>query len=155
MKKDMRWVWTVAATSLILFLTTAFSAASGQSVGSQTSPTVAPEQQRQLDQLKQLEARLQKDRDALHQAITQHGWDSDQVDAAQERLSEDRTEYRRLRRSLQQAGVAVPPPTGFGPGGRGAGKGMGPGRGMQGGRGDCCGRGHHGCQECDCPCCRM
>ena len=155
MKKDMRWVWAVAATALILFLATAFSVASGQSVGSQNTPTVAPEQQKQLDQLKQMEARLQKDRDALHQAITQHGWDSDQVDAAQEQLSQDRTEYRKLRRSLQQAGVAVPPPTGFGPGGMGAGKGMGPGRGMRGGRGDCCGRGHHGCQECDCPCCRM
>jgi hypothetical protein len=121
-----------------------------QSVGTQGTAQVTPEQQKQLDQLKQLDAQLQADRTALHDAIAKYGWDSDQVDAAQDRLTKDRTEYRNLRRSLQRSGVAVPAPTGFGPGG-----GMGgPGRGMRAGRGGCCGHGHHNCPGCaDCPCC--
>ncbi len=121
-----------------------------QSTSTQTAAQATPEQQKQLDQLKQLDAQLQADRTSLHDAIAKYGWDSDQVDAAQDQLAKDRTDYRNLRRSLRQAGVAVPAPTGFGPGG-----GMGgPGRGMQAGRGGCCGHGHHSCPGCaDCPCC--
>lgn len=102
--------------------------ASAQSSAPQTTSKVTADQQKQLDQLKQLDEQLQKDRDALHQAITQHGWDSDQVDAAQENLFRNREEYRKLRRSLRAAGVAVPPPSGFGPGmgGPGGGGGRGP-----------------------------
>lgn len=121
-----------------------------QSAGAQTAAQATPEQQKQLDQLKQLDAKLQTDRATLHDAIAKYGWDSDQVDAAQDQLAKDRSEYRNLRRSLRQAGVAVPAPTGFGPG---AGMG-GPGRGMRAGRGGCCGHGHHSCPGCaDCPCC--
>ena len=149
------WIRRKGCILGILVLGTAAVLASARWAAPQAGAQLTIDQQKQLDRLKQLDEQLQKDRDAVHQAITQHGWDSDQVDAAHEQLSQDRTEYRKLRRSLQQAGVAVPPPTGFGPGGMGAGKGMGPGRGMRSGRGDCCGRGHHGCQECDCPCCRM
>lgn len=121
-----------------------------QSTSTQTPAQVTPEQQKQLDQLKQMETQLQTDRDALHDAIAKYGWDSNQVDAAQNQLSKDRTDYRNLRRSLRQAGVNVPPPAGLGQGG-----GMGgPGRGMRAGRGGCCGHGHQGCPGCaDCPCC--
>jgi uncharacterized protein YlxW (UPF0749 family) len=147
MKKDMRWGWAVAGTALILFLGTTFLVASGQSVGSQTAPTVTPEQQKQLDQLKQLEAQLQKDRDAVHQAITQYGWDSERTDAAQDQLVRDRMEYRKLRRSLRSAGVAVPPPAGMGAGTWG--NGPGPMAGHMHHRGN---GGPH-CADCDCPCC--
>ena len=121
-----------------------------QSASTQAPAQATPEQQTQLDQLKKIDAQLQTDRDALHDAIAKYGWDSNQVDAAQDQLLKDRAEYRNLRRSLRQAGVAVPAPAGFGPGG-----GMGgPGRGMRGGRGGCCGHGYQGCPGCaDCPCC--
>jgi uncharacterized protein YlxW (UPF0749 family) len=148
MKKDMRWVWAVAEIALILFLGTAFSVASGQSVGSQTAPTVTPEQQKQLDQLKQLEPQLQKDREALHQAIAQYGWDSEQTDAAQDQLVRDRMEYRKLRRSLRSAGVPVVPPAGMGSRMWGIGPGLRAG-GMHH-------RGHGGrhCADCNCSCCK-
>jgi len=148
MKKDMRWVWGVAGTALILCLGTPFSVVSGQSAGSQTAPTVTPEQQKQLDQLKQLEAQLQKDRDAMHQAITQFGWDSEQTDAAQDQLVRDRMEYRKLRRSLRSTGVPVPPPAGMGAG-------MGGSRpGPMAGRMHHRGHGGHHCADCDCSCCK-
>ncbi|MBZ5565115.1 MAG: hypothetical protein LAP13_22170 [Acidobacteriia bacterium] len=122
-----------------------------QSSSPQASATVTAEQQKQLDQLKELESQLQKDRAAVHDAIGKYGWDSDQTDAAQEQLVRDRTEYRQLRRSLRQAGVAVPAPQGFGPG---SGRGMmggrqGSARGMMGGGS---GRGRGMCQ---CPCAGM
>jgi hypothetical protein len=49
----------------------------------------------------------------VHAAITQHGWDSDQTDAARNQLFSDRQEYRKIRRSLRAAGVAVPPSAGM------------------------------------------
>ncbi len=112
-----------------------------QSPGPQASTQMTAEQQRQLDQLRQLDRQLEKDRDALHAAIAQYGWDSEQVDAAQQQLDRDRLEYRKLRRSLRATGAAVPPPTGFG-----AGPG-GPGGGPRGHAGR---RHHH--SMCDCPC---
>ena len=111
-----------------------------QSSSPQASATVTAEQQKQLDQLKELESQLQKDRAAVHDAIGKYGWDSDQTDVAQEQLVRDRAQYRQLRRSLRQAGVAVPAPQGFGPG---SGRGM-----MRGGSGR--GRG-----MCQCPCAGM
>ena len=107
---------------------------------STTTAQVTPDQQVQLDRLKALEQDLQKDRQGLHDAITQYGWDSAQVDAAQEQLNKDRLEYRKLRRSLRQAGVAVPAPQGWGAGGGMGGPGM---PGMRGGH-----KRMHG----DCPC---
>ncbi len=111
------------------------------------------EQQKQLDQLQQLEGQLEKDRTAVHAAIAEHGWDSDEVDAAREQLIRDRTQYRQLRRSLVASGIAVPAP-----------KGMGAGPGPMGGPGPMAGRGQGGPRGrsmrhgacCDsCPCCGM
>ncbi len=111
--------------------------ASAHSPAPQAPPKVTSEQQKQLDRVKQLDEQLQKDRDALHQAINQYGWDSDQVDAAQENLFRNREEYRKLRRSLRAAGVTVPPASGFGPGMGGPGGGGRPGRGPGGRQPDC------------------
>ncbi len=100
-----------------------------------STDSLTAEQQKQLEQLKQLDTQLQKDRAAVHDAISKYGWDSDQTDAAQEQLFRDRSEYRQLRRTLRQAGVPVTAPQGVGPG-----SGFGPGsgrRGMRGGRGMC------------------
>ena len=52
---------------------------------------------------------MQGDREAVRSAVAKYGGDSDEADAAQQRLLRDRGEYRGLRRSLQQAGVSVPP----------------------------------------------
>ncbi len=129
------------AVAVLLFTGWRVTKALGQSSSPQGSTSVTAEQQKQLDQLKELESQLQKDRAAVHEAISKYGWDSDQTDAAQEQLVRDRTEYRQLRHSLRQAGVAVPAPQGFG----GAGAGARSGRMMRGGRG--MGRG-----MCQCPC---
>jgi len=84
-----------------------------QAVGRE-SRQVTTGQQQQLGRLKELEEQLPKDRQALHQAAAQSGWDSGQADIAQEHLFRDREEYRRLRRTLRAEGVAVPPPYGAG-----------------------------------------
>jgi hypothetical protein len=81
---------------------------SAQTKAPQTNITISAEQQKNLEHLKQLSEQLLNDRDAVHSAVTQYGWDSDQVDAAQQRLLQDRQEYRSLRRSLQSAGVEIP-----------------------------------------------
>jgi hypothetical protein len=121
---------------------------SAQSDAPQATPKPTVEQQKQLDRLRQLGEQLQKDRDALHQAITQHGWESDEVDAAEDGLFRDREEYRKLRRSLRAAGVTVPPASGFGPGTGAPGPGARPGRGSGGGP-------HPDCPYMpDCPCAR-
>ncbi len=134
----------------VLIAVWATPAAVGQSADPQPAPQVTAEQQKQLDQLKQLEERLRKDRDAMHAAITEYGWDSDQTDQAREQLFQDRQEYRKLRRSLRPQGVAVPPPTGLRQRGfrarPGARNWRGRGYGWYGGPG---GRG----RRC-CPCCR-
>jgi uncharacterized protein YlxW (UPF0749 family) len=146
MKKISYWLVAVSLAAFLVMVSGAGSLASGQAENTPPAVKVAPEQQKQLDQLKQLEEQLQKDREAMHSAITQYGWDSEQTDAPQEQLGRDRAEYRKLRRSLRSAGVPVPPPTGMGEG-PGANRSMS-GRMMRQGRG-----GHH-CAGCDCPCCK-
>jgi len=109
--------------------------------------SLSPEQQKQLDRLEQLEDQLEDDRAALQDAIARFGWDSDQVDEAENQLSQNRVEYRKLRRSLRQAGVAIPSPARFGQAGMGASRGTGAGRW---GRGHChhCGQGYRHCHHC-------
>ncbi len=86
---------------------------SAQSTPPQAVGQSAAGQKEQLDRLKQLDERLQNDRIALQRAVDQYGWDSDEADRAEEALARDRTEYRRLRRSLQSAGLDVPPRSEF------------------------------------------
>jgi hypothetical protein len=113
-----------------------FTLTYAQTKSVQSSGAVPADQQKQLNRLHQLNEQVQRDRDAVTSAVAQHGWDSDEADAAQQRLFQDRQEYRALRRSLQQAGVSVPPDT--------TSTGMG-NRSTQSGH---CGHhtnGHHGC----------
>jgi hypothetical protein len=112
-------------------------------------PEATAEQQQLLGRLKELEEQLPRDRQALRQAAAQSGWDSDQSDVAQEQLFRDREEYRKLRRTLGAAGVAVPQPYG-----------AGAGAGTKGGRPSANppSAGSHGtCADCpsmdDCSCC--
>ena len=109
----------------------------------QTDAKLTAEQKVQLERLSQLEQQLQKSREALHAAINQYGWDSDQADDAREKLVSDRAEYRKLRRSLVASGVPVPSPSGFGAGGPTNPPPAGRGTGRPYGR-------HH--RNCDCPC---
>ena len=110
----------------------------------QSGAKITAEQKAQVNRLAQLEDQLQKSRTALHAAINEYGWDSDQADDAREKLVSDRAEYRNLRRSLRAAGVAVPPPSGLGAGSPGSGPGRGAGR-WQGRH-----HGGHHCAHCDC-----
>ena len=146
MKRISYWLMAVSLAAFLVMVSGAGSSASGQAENTPPAVNVTPEQQKQLDQLNQREAQLQNDRDAMHSAITQYGWDSEQADAAQDQLVRDRMEYRKLRRSLRSAGVPVPPPTGMGAG-PGDNRAMS-GRMMRQGRG-----GHH-CAGCTCPCCQ-
>jgi Tfp pilus assembly protein PilO len=105
--------WKSAARAR-LFICTAILAFSVLSPDSALAQAKAPqdgavtaEQQKQLDRLTQLREQLQKDRDAVNSAIRQQGQDSNEAYTAQQRLLEDRREYRSLRQSLQQAGVSV------------------------------------------------
>jgi hypothetical protein len=145
-------------TAIVLLAGVMAPDAFAQSAGAQRL-SLTPEQQKQLDRLGQLEDQLEGDRAALQDAIIRFGWDSDQVDEAQNRLSQDRMEYRRLRRALRQAGVAIPPPAGFGPGGMGAGRRSRASRWARA-HSHHCGQGyrhcHHSDEYCDdCPGCRM
>jgi len=138
----LSWAMTFAAVLILASWAGASTEAESQKLT--TAPQVTPEQQKQLDQLAQLEQQLAKNRAAVREAIAQYGVDSDQADAAQEQLFRDRTEDRKLRRSLRAAGVPVPAPQSIGPGPmRQAGRG---GRGMRGSRGMC---------QCPCPCAQM
>ncbi len=111
----------------------------------QAVPKPGVEQQRQLERHKQLDEQVQKDRDALDAAVDRYGWDSDEADAAQEQLLRDRREYRKVRGSLQAAGVPVPSPAD-------PGQGLG---GPRGGRGGVGGPLHPYLRwpMCCCPCC--
>jgi hypothetical protein len=91
----------------------------GKAAPQAAGPQARAGQHQQLGRLKELEEQLPKDRQALHQAAAQSGWDSDQADVAQEQLFRDREEYRQLRRALGTAGVAVTPPYGAGAGTKG------------------------------------
>jgi hypothetical protein len=144
MKRTSTLILVAALGVALLMVSRTAPEAWGQSADPQSVPQLSAEQQ--LDQLKLLEQQLQKDRAAVHAAIAQAGWDSDQVDAARGQLFRDRTEYRKLRRSLRAAGVPLPTPAGMGPGfaGRGA-------RAMaRGERGPF--RSHRGRNRCHCPC---
>jgi len=147
MKKTSCRLMAIPLAAFVLVVSGAFSLASGQAADNQPVPKFAPEQQKQIERLGQLGDQLQKDRAALHQAVNQYGWDSEQTDAAQEQLQRDRMEYRRLRRALRAAGVPVPPPAGMG---AGAGRG---GSGLMGGRMKPRARGGHHCADCGCRCC--
>jgi Spy/CpxP family protein refolding chaperone len=127
---------------LVVFAGWAVPQTGNQAAVPSAQASVTADQQKQLDQLRQLEDQLSKDRTAVHEAVGKFGFDSDQVDAAREQLVRDRTEYRQMRRSLVAAGVAVPRATGMGLGRSMAGQGrMGPrGRMMRGGG------------RCQCPC---
>jgi DNA repair exonuclease SbcCD ATPase subunit len=121
--------------------------------------SLTPEQQKQLDRLEQLEDQLEDDRAALEDAIVRFGWDSDEADEAENRLSQNRMEYRKLRRALRQAGGAIPSSAGLAP----AGMSDRPWTGTpRWGRGQChhCGQGYRHCHHCggswdDCPGCGM
>jgi hypothetical protein len=131
---------------MVLLLGVASSAIAQGAPADAPKAKVTAEQQAQLERLAQLDEQLQKSRAALHAAINQYGWDSDEAEAAREKVDADRAEYRKLRRSLRAAGVAVPPPTGFGA------------RAPQDGPRPRAGRGygrHSGCRHhgpCNCPC---
>lgn len=146
MKQRFSWKLTALLGGAMLVALTV-AAAQSSSANPPAAPQVTAEQQKQLDQLQE---QLQKDRDAVHAAITQYGWDSNQTDAAREQLFRDRAEYRKVRRSLRFAGVAVAPPAGMG---QRAFR-RGPGRNYAG-----CGAGHmrqqgrrHQGRMCRCPC---
>jgi hypothetical protein len=79
-----------------------------QTKPTESKSTVSAEQQKQLDHLQQLADRLINDRDAVSSAVAQYGWDSNEADLAQQRLLQDRQEYRTLRRSLQNDGISLP-----------------------------------------------
>ena len=116
-----------------------------QPQGSPANSQLTSQQQKQLDRLKQkqLDEQLQKDRDAVRDAVDRYGWDSERTDAAQEQLIRDRAEYRQRCRSLEAAGVTLPPPSGSG-GAAGSRN-----RYATGPRG----HGHHGCCWDDDDCC--
>ena len=156
MKGAPSYTLAAALATALLIVGWVVSSAQGQSADPQDAPKLTAEQQKQLEQLKQLEQKLQQDREAVHAAIADFGWDSDEADDTEAQLVRDREEYRKLRRALHSAGVAVPPPAGFGPRGGGPGYGFdsGPGPGprydrgyRRGGRGW-----HHGCRHHG-PCC--
>jgi len=143
-----RYSWTK-----IIILGVALSFGSALSLLAQSAPPdpqagakLTAEQQSQLKRLAQLEEQLQKSRLALHAAINEYGWESDQADDAREKLVNDRAEYRKLRRSLVASGVTVPPPSGLGAGGPDGRPSARGGRGY-GGR---YGHHHHGHCGCDC-----
>lgn len=147
MIRPLTWKLTVILGGAILVVAWAVAGAQSPLPDPQSASQVTAGQQKQLDELTKLDQQLQKDRDAVHAAIAQYGWDSDQTDAAQDQLVRDRDEYRKLRRSLRAAGVAGPAATGMGM--RGGAGGYGPGRGAGGMRP---GRGARGGGMCGCPC---
>ena len=143
----MRRKFLLAATvvSVLALVGLAASQSADPSPDPQNAPQITAEQQTQLDNLKGLEQQLQKDREAVHSAISQYSRDSDKTDAAMQQLFNTRMHYRQLRRSLRQAGVPVPPLAGAGAGWGAAGPARGQGRGYGSGRGFA----RRGCQ---CPC---
>jgi len=142
MRRMSSWIEIMLLGVVLLWAGVMGAHARSAQPDAQTGTKITAEQQQQLDRLAQLDEQLQKSRSALHAAINDYGWDSEQADEAREKLVNDRAEYRKLRRSLVASGVSVPPPTGLGAGGPGRGPGPGMGRGQ--------GR-HHGCHHCgDC-----
>ena len=146
MRRLSLWTGIITLGIALLSAGTAGLRAQSSAANPPSNTKITAEQQKQLDQLAQLEERLQKSRDALHAAINEYGWNSDQADDARETLVKNRSEYRKLRRSLVASGVSVPPPAGFGVGGPGNRSGRGMGRGQ--GRYQGCPR----CGRCGCNC---
>jgi len=144
----MRRKFLLAATvvSVLALVGLAAAQSAAPSPDPQNAPQITAEQQKQLDNLKGLEQQLQKDREAVHSAISQYSRDSDKTDAAMQQIFNTRMHYRQLRRSLRQAGVPVPPLAGAGAGWGAAGPARGQGRGYGSGRGFA----RRGCQ-CPCP----
>lgn len=144
LRRITRPLFVALATAAVLAGWTAAKTAAQTASAQQPAPKLSAEQQKELDQLKQLEEQMKQDREAMREAANQYGWDSDQAQAAQEKLFRDRQEYRKLRQPLREAGVPVPPPAGMGAraGGPEAGH-MGRHRGM--------GR-HHAGEYYGCPC---
>ena len=96
------------ASSLLLFLLAGFvittismDRVSAQTNKPQAKSTAPAEQQKNLDHLKQLSEQLQKDRDAVDAVVNQHGWDSDEVDSAKQRLTQNRHAYRSRCKAMQ------------------------------------------------------
>ena len=144
MKRTHSITLAAALATALLVAGWAVPKAVGQSPEPQAAPPATADQQNQLNQLEALEGQMQKERDAMHAAINEFGWDSNQTEAAQEKLFQTRSEYRSLRRSLRSQGMAVAPPAGMGQRGFRS----GPGRGnwdapRRGGRGGCRGLQHH------------
>jgi hypothetical protein len=138
----------LSAKILVLFcalilatFTLTLHGAGAQTKTTDTSSSVTAEQQKQLDRLNELNEQLQKDRAAVDAAISAHGWDSNDADAAQQRLLQDRQQYRTLRQSLVKAGLVLPSDA------------TDSRTGNQGNQGTnhCCGHGyeHHGCCDGD------
>ena len=148
--KRARSITLAAALGTVLLLAGwAVPKALGQSPDPQAAPQATADQQKQLDQFKALEDQLQTERAAVHAAITEFGWDSDQADQAMGKVYQTRSEYRSLRRSLRSQGIAVPPPSGMGQRGFRSGPGGGNWDGpRRGGRGGCWGRHHQGRGHC-------
>jgi len=140
-----RLVLTAAIAGVLAFAGLAVAQSTEPPADPQNVPQITAEQQKQLDNLKGLEQQLQKDREAVHSAISQYSRDSDKTDAAMQQIFNTRMHYRQLRRSLRQAGVPVPPLAGAGAGWGAAGPARGQGRGYGAGRGS----GYGGCR---CPC---
>jgi hypothetical protein len=125
-----------------------FTVTHAQMKSAESSGSVTAAQEKQLNHLQQLNEQVQKDRDEVASAVAKHGWDSDEADAAQQRLFQDRQEYRALRRSLQQAGVSIPPDPTTGDRSSQSGHCAHHANGHHG----CCG-GHGHCAEHDGDCC--
>lgn len=142
-----RFVLTAAIVGVLAFAGLAVAQSTEPLADPQNALPLTAEQQKQLDGLKTLEQQLQKDREAVHSAISQYSRDSDKTDAAMQQLFNTRMHYRQLRRSLRQAGVPLPPLAGAGAGWGAAGPARGQGRGYGAGRGS----GSAGCR-CQCPC---
>ena len=147
MRTRTLWMAVVSLGVALLIGQAASMLAQSVDPAPQAGAKITAEQKAQVNRLAQLEDQLQKGRVALHAAINEYGWDSDQADDAREKLVSDRAEYRNLRRSLRAAGVAVPPPSGLGAGAPGGGPGRGAGRWSGGHHG----YHHHGHCGCDCP----
>ena len=141
-----KFLLAVALVGVLALVGLAAAQSADPSPDLQNAPQITAEQQTQLDNLKGLEQQLQKDREAVHSAISQYSRDSDKTDAAMQQLFNTRMHYRQLRRSLRQAGVPVPPLAGAGAGWGAAGPARGQGRGYGSGRGFA----RRGCQ-CPCP----
>lgn len=161
MKRIIRKSLLPFSAAVLMAAATALPAVAQEPIQQQDRDQIQTRDQNRLrdrdqlrERIRELERQQKQDRDAVHAAITEFGWDSDQADAAQEKLFQTSSKYRNMRRSLSSQGVAVPPPAGPSADGRGFRNAPGreswdgPGFGRRGGRGG--GGGHHGRGHCRC-----